>query len=728
MSNIVRLFRHDVRQVSRSTIALIVLFGVVVIPSFFGWFNVLSSWNPFGNVKNLRVAVANADEGYQGDLLPIRINVGEQVLSALRANSDMDWVITSEEEAIRGTQSEEYYAALVLPADFSHQMMTFLVPGATSAELDYYINQKTNALSPVIAGEAATDVSVEINQTFTKTLNEIGATLVSALADNLDDPETQSALSQVQSNATAFASQLRAGAGTARTFGVLLESSSSVLESSSQLVAASEEALHGTSGAIGEGDDSARELRTGLDGAAGSLRAAFSSSADSYRVLADRVDALYASMDGQGEAAAAALTAIAGRVDAQIAAYQGLDDTLRAQAEATPDPMLQAALELVASRVEGASTRQEALRDRIVDAADGLTQGEADGQATRDEVMALIDEAQGAVEDLRREYSEDLAPRLEELSSTLSGITGGLAVIGDDLADVGSALSSGEAPLVETLAVAQDTMSTIESDLETAAQGFDDVAATLGGAAESGDLGAIENMIGSNAATFASEVTTPVGIKTIPVFEVDTFGAQMAPFYTVLGLWVGALLLSVVIRVDVERATLPFGGSLTLTQEYLGRYGIFAALAFLQSSLLYVGLIGFVGVRPVYPGLLILAGWVMSLVFSLMTYTLVVSFGEAGKAVGVLLLVVQISAGGGAYPLAVLPQWFQSLSPFVPVSHATNAIRSAIAGIYEGDYWISLGVLALFIVPTLLLGLLFRIPLIGFNEDLSESLASTRLM
>src|SRR5690606_5738283 len=282
--------------------------------------------------------------------------------------------------------------------------------------------------------------------------------------------------------------------------------------------------------------------------------------------------------------------------------------------------------------------------------------------------------------------------------------------------------------LTGVLTAAEGTLSTISEDLEAAAARFDGVASALRDASESGDLSALTTIIGPDAQTFAGELTTPVALRTIPVFEVDTFGAQMAPFYSVLGLWVGALLLSVLIRVDVVRDRLPFGAGLTLPQEYFGRYGIFAALALLQSSLLYVGLIGFVGVRPVYPALLILAGWVMSLVFSLITYTLVLSFGEAGKALAVFLLVVQISAGGGAYPLSVLPQWFQNISPFLPVTHATSAVRAAIAGIYEGDFWTPLGCLVLFVVPALLLGLVLRVPLIGFNDDLAKALESTRLM
>ena len=93
-----------------------------------------------------------------------------------------------------------------------------------------------------------------------------------------------------------------------------------------------------------------------------------------------------------------------------------------------------------------------------------------------------------------------------------------------------------------------------------------------------------------------------------------------------------------------------------------------------------------------------------------------------------LLLVVQISASGGAYPLEVLPGWFQAISPWLPATHAMNAMRSALAGTYHGDFWISLGWLALFLVPALALGLVLRRPLIGYNRNLKEALESTKLM
>ena len=117
-----------------------------------------------------------------------------------------------------------------------------------------------------------------------------------------------------------------------------------------------------------------------------------------------------------------------------------------------------------------------------------------------------------------------------------------------------------------------------------------------------------------------------------------------------------------------------------------------------------------------------------SLVFTLIIYTFVVAFGNAGKALAVLLLVIQISGSGGAYPLQLLPAWFQNVSPFLPATHAISAMRSAIAGTYGADFWISIGLLLAFLVPTLLLGLVLRRPLVSFNRGLVDAMASTKLM
>ena len=173
MRTIWAIYRADLRRAHRSLIALVVTFGLVVIPSLFTWFNVAASWDPFGNTRSLRIAIANTDVGYKSDLVPLHINIGDQVVSALRKNDKFDWVIASEEAAVEGTRSGDYYAAIVIPEDFSKDMLTFFDGEASSAPMTYYVNEKKNGISPKLAGQGAEFVSAQVNQTFAQTLAEV---------------------------------------------------------------------------------------------------------------------------------------------------------------------------------------------------------------------------------------------------------------------------------------------------------------------------------------------------------------------------------------------------------------------------------------------------------------------------------------------------------------------------------------------------------------------------
>ncbi|MCI1748870.1 MAG: YhgE/Pip domain-containing protein [Acidipropionibacterium sp.] len=723
MKKILRLFKHDLQRATRNVISVILLFGVVVIPSFFAWFNIISSLDPFDNVKNMKVAVASADEGYKSNLVPLKINVGEQVMSTLRANADLNWVFTKPDDAIDGTKSGEYYAAIVLPKDFSQKMMTFLSPEASPVSIDYYTNEKVNALSPIITGEAATEVSDQINQSFSTTLNNVGLTLVKSMADNLTDPSVHNALTRMSSQANALSSQLHANANTAQMFSALLVSAQPLVNSSTNLVNSSRDAVKGTAGSINGGARAAANLQTTLQAATNSLGAAFSSSVTSYQGLGKQVDTLYATMNAQSKSTADGLNALAKTLNVQVSDYQALRTKLQAQADATKIPALHDAFEQVIAHVDGAISQQVALRDQLQKAAQAVGKADADSQAAHTQINSLVANAQKAIQDANNSYTGTLRPKLNQLASTLSSIHGSVQTVGSDLDQVASALVNGNGSVNGALSQASTVMTIVSTNLTKTANSFGDLSKALTKASQTGDLTELSNLIGSDPSLLAGELAAPVALNTIPLYEVSSFGEQMTPFYSVLGLWVGAILLSVLIRVDKIKEPEP----LNHAQQYLGRFGIVALLALCQSTLVYLGLMGFVGIHAAHPFLLLVTGWVMSLVFVSITYTLVVSLGEAGKAVSVFLLVVQISAGGGAYPLSVLPHWFQNISPWLPVTHATNAVRSALAGFYQGDFWHELGILALFFVPTFLFGLLLRIPLIKSNDKMMESLESTKL-
>ena len=728
MNNILTLIRRDIRHATRNVMASIVLFGLVIIPSLFTWFNVIASWDPFANTSNLKVAVASTDAGFQSDLMPIRINVGEQVLSELRANDSLDWVITSEDDAIDGTRSGDYYAAIVLPESFSSDMMTFYADGADRTSIDFYTNEKKNALAPKITEQGAEGVSAQISEAFTVTLSEVALGLVSSVSDYLGDDATQAALTRVESRIGNIATQLRSSARTAETLSTLVESSIPLVDSAQSLVEAAGGAFSDTSSAVGSGVDAVEGLKGSLQGATQSLVDALGATEASYKAVGDRIDALYAQADRVGGSQAASLNSIADSVQVQIDQASALRDTLERDVQPVLPESGQAALTRVLTSIDESIARQEGVRDRMRGAAADIASGAATAQDSHAEIAAAIAEAKQAVADAKQAYAKGLKPQLDQLAVTLDGISASVGDIRADLAGSAAGLGGAADSVRTALTESGEATAKLATSLNKTADKFGELQRAIAQAADTGDLSALSEVIGAGPSVLATSLAEPLRVDRHAVFPIVGFGAGMAPLYSVLALWVGALLMTVTIRVDVNEETLPDRPELTPTEKYLGRYGIFALVGLAQSTLLTLGLVLFVQIEPAHPFLLILAGWVVSLVFTLIIYTAVVAFGNAGKALAVLLLVIQISGSGGAYPLELLPVWFQNISPFLPATYAIEALRAAVAGTYGADFWIALGWLALFTVPTLLLGLVLRRPMIAANRKLMAALESTKLM
>ncbi|PZU31753.1 MAG: YhgE/Pip domain-containing protein, partial [Microbacterium sp.] len=455
---------------------------------------------------------------------------------------------------------------------------------------------------------------------------------------------------------------------------------------------------------------------------------ALSTTAQGYAAVGASVDDLYSTIGTLTGSQADVLTTVAGRVQQQIDGAAGLRTTLVDEVRPQLPPAVQPALDDVVAQLDRAIARQQAVHDSLVQAAADITARNASAQETHQQVKDLIAQAQQALQQAKDSYTGTLKPQLDALGSTLSVIDDDIATVRGDLDQAASGLAGASDSIVGTLQGAQAVTARLSTALTDAAAKFDAVQQAVGRAAQTGDLQGLSEIVGSDPSVLATSLAAPVRVDRVEVFPVVSFGAGMAPLYIVLALWVGALLMTVAIRVDVDRDTLPGEPELSLTQKYLGRFGIYAATALAQSTLVILGLILFVRIEPAHPFLLFVAGWVTSLVFTLIVYTFVVAFGNAGKALAVLLLVIQISGSGGAYPLQLLPPWFQGVSPFLPATHAISAIRSAIAGTYGADFWTALGLLAAFALPALLLGLVLRRPLISFNRGLVDAMASTKLM
>lgn len=724
MSGMWRLFRADLRRATSNVMAMILLSGLIVIPSAFTWFNVIGSWQPFDNTGDLKVAVASVDEGYTSPLIPLHINVGAQVESALRANHELDWVFTTEDEAIAGTESGEYYAAMVLPKDFSERMLTFYAPGAQPTQIDYYTNDKSNPLTPLITSQGADALTAKVNAEFTQELTNVALSLVSGLATSLDDGEAQAALSDVRAHVSAVAVQLRTASTTATMFTALIQASMPLVEGASGLLQDAESQFADATGQVQEGAEAAQRAETSITQAGESLTEALRVSTARVRTFSEDLNSILDSVDENIEERAERLQGVADNLDDLVTQHEALVDQLVNEVAPTIPEEDRPAFDALVEQLQGAIEDEAALQDLLATAASGITTGVEDLAGLRGQVDESVQSALTSLEEAADIYDGELKPTLDDLAASLTAAATTLNGVAQQVADSSSA-ASGATGVLETAAA--DNQAVADTLTQTADK-IDEVVAAIDTAIDTGDLSDLASVIGSDPSVLATAISQPIGLKTVAVYPVVSFGAGMAPLYTTLALWVGSLLVGVTLRVQPPERVTAHGAPLTPSQQFLGRYGIFAVMALAQSTLVGLGNLVLVGLDPVYPWLLMLTLWASSLVFSFIIYTLIVSFGDAGKALAVFLLVIQVAGAGGAYPLALLPQWFQNISPFLPATHAIDAFRSALAGIYDGDYWVSMGWLLAFVVPMLLLGLVVRRPLMGLNHWVERSLASTKLM
>ena len=232
----------------------------------------------------------------------------------------------------------------------------------------------------------------------------------------------------------------------------------------------------------------------------------------------------------------------------------------------------------------------------------------------------------------------------------------------------------------------------------------------------------LTSLLSEDPEAIGSFLASPVKLNETHIYPIENYGSAMAPFYSTLAIWVGAVVMAAMLKVNVSDNLKHKLNNPKEHQLYIGRILLLLCIGFLQSTLICLGDLYFLGIQCEHPVLFVLAGCFSSLVYVNIIYALTVSFGDIGKAIAVVLMVMQVAGSGGTFPIQCAPEFFRKVYPLLPFVHSMNAMRECIASFYNMNYWIELGKLALFLIPALLLGLILRKPVIKLNDAFTEKL------
>ena len=683
MRNIWTVFKTDIRTLSKCFFACVVVVAIALLPSLYAWLNIYSNWDPYGNTGGISIAVASLDEGYT-DADGTYENKGDDVVADLREATSINWVIVdTEEEAKGGVESGDYYAAVVIDKQFSRNMYRMLTDWTGKPAITYYENAKKNAVATKI-----TDTAVE--------------TLKRSISENY----LEVVIDGIMEQSNLLAADLTADDPEAAVKGVLYQAQD-LLHACGRMMDAFE-----TAGGSGVSESSA----AALEAAVANINKNLPDGAQLQQTAAEIQMQLNTAL-ARVERALDRLSSAIGNAPELPSAQQQLRDAA-AQLEKAADTLDRWAEDIemeapaAAEQARAISAECTRLAAKLQALADKPTASDllADCDALVKSIRTMVDKIPVTSKALQKE--------LDTVAGQVADTMEGMAALAGDAKAMKTALA-------ETADAVGDTMALLRPATEKLLTSLESTIDDLEGLTTDEYMDTLVDILGGDPAVYGQYFPEMVQTSVNAVYPIANYGSAMTPFYTVLAIWVGGVILSSLIKIHARTEGLIDPKPAEL---YFGRYLFFFVLSQIQAAVIVTGDLYILKVQCLHPGMLYLTGALTAFTFSLLIYSLALSFGDVGKAIVVVIMVMQIAGSSGTFPIELLPAIYQKIYRFFPFPYAIDAMRECICGMYGNYYWQQIGFLLLFAAAALLIGLLVRRPFMGLNHFMEEKLEETELL
>lgn len=687
MRNIWTVFKTDIRTLSKCFFACVVVVAIALLPSLYAWLNIYSNWDPYGNTGGISIAVASLDEGYT-DADGTYENKGDDVVADLREATSINWVIVdTEEEAKGGVESGDYYAAVVIDKQFSRNMYRMLTDWTGKPAITYYENAKKNAVATKI-----TDTAVE--------------TLKRSISENY----LEVVIDGIMEQSNLLAADLTADDPEAAVKGVLYQAQD-LLHACGRMMDAFE-----TAGGSGVSESSA----AALEAAVANINKNLPDGAQLQQTAAEIQMQLNTALARVERALDRLNSAIENAPD-QKETQQQLRDAA-AQLEKAAATLETWAAGLEASGTEAGKTQAEAARQTAAECRKTAKQLRA--LAESPDSADLLADCDALVKSLRT-MADRIPVTSKALQKELDTVAGQVADTMEGMAALAGDAKVMKTALAETADAVGDTMTLLRPATEKLLTSLESTIDDLEGLTTDEYMDTLVDILGGDPAVYGQYFPEMVQTSVNAVYPIANYGSAMTPFYTVLAIWVGGVILSSLIKIHARTEGLIDPKPAEL---YFGRYLFFFVLSQIQAAVIVTGDLYILKVQCLHPGMLYLTGALTAFTFSLLIYSLALSFGDVGKAIVVVIMVMQIAGSSGTFPIELLPAIYQKIYRFFPFPYAIDAMRECICGMYGNYYWQQIGFLLLFAAAALLIGLLVRRPFMGLNHFMEEKLEETELL
>ncbi|WP_461436088.1 YhgE/Pip family protein [Methanosphaera sp.] len=680
-NNILEIMKKDYRSAFSNLIVILLLLGLIILPSLYGLVNIYACWDPYENTNHVQFAIANEDNGtiYDGK----KINVGEELVLSLKDNTDFEWVFVMPDQLRTGVHNGTYYAGIIIPHNFSESVVSIVNGNPHSAELEYIVNEKSNPVAAKLTDAAAKEVYNKLNA---KIVSFIDVAAVGKLG------ELQEGLASGADKMDAGADKLSAGADKVKDGANQLTAGANTLSSGSNQLASGANAVSSGANSLSVGSvklaNGADELASGASQVSDGTQQIADKSSDIYSIflkiknviegggntykIRDNVDDL----DSQTSSLAENMRNIDNQSsEVSSDAYKLFGESYNLTHDAAN----------MANYANAVSGRTHNLSNRFSNISQDMSQlNEAIKNNDSPKIHELLEKINTELNNTNQSLGQ-LNTGAHQVSEGSGTLANGLHTLSDgssELAQGSSKLASGANELSNGIHVLSDGTIELADGAEllgySSASALRNASDEIGFAAE--QLSAITD---ANQEDIGDYFYSPVILKRHEEFPTSNYGSQVAPFYLVLSMWVGALINTVMLKTGSS-----VGTKYKPHEVYNGKLLLFNIMAILQTTVTLIGSF-IMGIDVSNPLMFVLSCYFVAIVFMAIIYSLSSLFGEVGKGVAILLLVFQISGSGGIYPIEIMNNIFGVIYPYLPMTHAITMVREAQLGLIWSNYLLS---------------------------------------
>lgn len=681
MKNSWVIFKTDIQNISRNWVAAILIGGLVFLPSLYAWLNIYASWDPYAKTDQIPVAIVNEDTGaiVRGE----QLNVGNQLVDTLKDNRDMNWSFTSRKSAMEQVEYGDFFAVIIIPNNFSEKLASVVSDNPQKADIEYYVNEKINSIAPKITEKGATVIVQRVSSQFISSVNGVIFDLFNDLgiAIESDLPDIQNFENYVfkmEKELPTIHKLLTGVKNDASSAQKIISQANSMVPRAEQITTEGLSSIEKTIDFLTKAQNRLNELTPVVENDLEKV-SEIAQSTNEFIQNVQNVQLDFTELDRVKEDLDNKITYNIQTVDSIEKDLNWLKEVANSSNDSNLEENNVEQQTKLAHAIDRTNELKAFLQEAQTNARtiDTLVKDkEQQMQKTLNDLQKIAQNTSVQLDAFINEYKNTIEPTIlsevAKAKKTLGNAKEMLASIQSTLPEVTRTLNSTDAHIKEGKTTLDQALAQYPYISDKVNQLADRIRKVQGET----NISEIIQLLRNDPQAERSFFEEPIVLKENKLFPIANYGTGMTPFYTVLAIWVGCLLLISLLATDTNHES-----SVSERAVYFGRLFTFSAIGLLQSLIVTIGDIVLLGVDVKDSFWFILFGFLISFVFMSIVYTLVSVFGDIGKAFAIIMLVLQIAGAGGTYPVVLLPEFFQAINPALPFTYAVDIMREAVGGI-----------------------------------------------